>query len=51
VPGLESQDDAFFEVAEKDCGLRVTRREAVPNKHMWQKNMDVDIYVVELTKL
>lgn len=51
VPGLEAEDDAFFDVAEREFGLRVVRREAVLNKHMWQKHMDVDIYVVELTKL
>lgn len=52
VPGLEAEDDAFFALAEsEECGLRVRRREAVRNKHMWQKERDVDIYVVELTKL
>ena len=43
------EDDGFFEIAATE-GFEIVQRLAVPGKHMWRKDDDVDIFVVELIK-
>lgn len=47
VPGLEKDDDAFFDLA-AGAGLEIVNMVTVVGKHMWRKDDDVDIYIVEL---
>lgn len=47
VPGVEDNDDAFFDIATAQ-GFELLNRRVVPGKHMWRTGDVVDIFVVDL---
>ena len=47
VPGMEAEDDKFFDLA-VEKGFYIAKKMVLQAKHMWRSDDTVDMYVVEL---